>query len=182
MTNLTGVPSSKPSTDPNHNEDSTNLAEVFERLRPRMVRLISRVIGSRDAEDVAQEVWIRVLGRNHNDIRILEPYLMKAAKNLALDHHRTQMRHPRHDDIDDEVIPDGIADSETNLIAQQELGGVAYALAELPLRCRQVVRLSRIEGWSNRRIAKYLSVSERTVHNDLKQALAACRNAVERDE
>ena len=51
---------------------------------------------------------------------------------------------------------------------------VEDALAGMPERARRALTLSRLEGLSYPEIARELGVSENTVYNDIRTALAHC--------
>lgn len=46
----------------------------------------------------------------------------------------------------------------------------------LPTRCKQIFILSRISGFKNREIAQLMSISEKTVENQMTKALRFLKN------
>lgn len=61
--------------------------EAFEPLRPRLIRVAYRMLGSvADAEDVVQEAFIRWLRTDHAAIREPEAFLRTTVTRLCLDH------------------------------------------------------------------------------------------------
>lgn len=62
---------------------------------------------------------------------------------------------------------------EAVVCARQELSLVEAVLANLPTRCRDIFTLKRIEGLSQREIARRLGVSEHIVENDVRKAVKA---------
>jgi RNA polymerase sigma factor (sigma-70 family) len=67
------------------------LADLVERLQPRLVRYLLYLTGRRDyAEDLAQETWIRVMqrGSQYNAAQRFDPWLFAIARNLAIDYLR----------------------------------------------------------------------------------------------
>lgn len=140
------------------------------------------------AEDLAQEAYIRLhKAVESGTIEHLEAYLYQTAKNLALDHLRRNKvcKAVETDGLDDGAInevPHNIPSIEQVIIDRQKLLWFKNALSGLPLRAQAVIALSRIEEWSNKRIAEHLGVSERTVFSDLKLAMAHCRDAMAQHE
>lgn len=55
-------------------------------------------------------------------------------------------------------------------------------VARLPLRCRTVVELRQIEGWSYRQIADHLGMTEKAVEKQLSVGLGEIRTAWKRAE
>lgn len=140
------------------------------------------------AEDVAQETYLRARRAIDNGpIDHLEGYLHQTARNLALDHLRRQgvRKNVETEGVDGELlteIPADIPSIEQAIIERQKLGIFSEALSSLPERAQRVLVLSRIDEWTNAKIAAHLGISERTVFNDLKLAMAHCREALSRRE
>lgn len=62
----------------------------FEALRPRLMGLAYRLLGSRaDAEDLVQEAWLRWHQANRSAIRDLEAWLVTATTRLGIDRLRS---------------------------------------------------------------------------------------------
>jgi RNA polymerase sigma-70 factor, ECF subfamily len=61
-------------------------AETFNPLRPRLMRVAYRMLGSvADAEDVVQEAFIRWMGVDREEIREPEAFLRRVVTRLCLD-------------------------------------------------------------------------------------------------
>lgn len=61
-------------------------AEAFDPLRPRLMRLAYRMLGSvAEAEDVVQDAFLRWLGVDRNAVQEPEPYLRRVVTRLCLD-------------------------------------------------------------------------------------------------
>ena len=62
-------------------------AAVFAALRPRLVRIAYRMLGSvADAEDVVQDSYLRWQGQDHEAIESPEAWLVRTVSRRALDH------------------------------------------------------------------------------------------------
>ena len=69
--------------------DADALAQICERLYPRIYRYVSyKVDDLRDAEDLAGEVFVRMLGAIHGQKGNLEAWLFRIAGNVLTDHYR----------------------------------------------------------------------------------------------
>lgn len=68
-------------------------AAVFDPLRPRLVRVAYRMLGSvADAEDVVQEAFIRWMGADRAAVRVPEAFLRRTVTRLCLDALRAARR------------------------------------------------------------------------------------------
>lgn len=146
-----------------------------------------KIVGDpQTAEDVAQEAYLRARRAVENgSIEHIEAFLHQTARNLALDHqrHRKMRSTYEADGVSEDFIqniPDNVPSIEAALLDRERFQALQKALGGLPQRAQTVMILSRIEEWSNRRIAEHLDISERTVFNDLKQAMAHCRETMAR--
>lgn len=67
-------------------DSQSDAAAVFDPLRPRLVRVAYRMLGSlADAEDVVQDALIRWLGTDRNAVREPEAFLRRIVTRLCLD-------------------------------------------------------------------------------------------------
>ncbi len=129
---------------------------------------LRRRLSSRDdTDDLIQEAYARLVGMTAFE-HIAEPrrYFHQVVRNLLIDHVRRQ-RVVRIDAAADiETVEATGADPEQAVAAREEVARVHRAIDALPERCRQVIRLRKIEGLSQREIALRLNVSESIVEND----------------
>lgn len=58
---------------------------------------------------------------------------------------------------------------------RQEYERLIGLIRALPIKCRQILELRKIEGWSQRRIAEHLGISEKTVEKQLWLGMKAVR-------
>ena len=100
---------------------SQNAAATFDPLRPKLIRVAYRMLGSVvDAEDMVQEAFLRWLDADRDAVREPEAYLRRVVTRLCLDHLKSA-RHRREtyigpwlpepvveaaeDEIDDVTLP-----------------------------------------------------------------------------
>jgi RNA polymerase sigma factor (sigma-70 family) len=163
------------------------LNSIFIAHRHSLIWTVMRIVRDRQtAEDLAQETYLRArTSIETRPIEHIEAFLHQTARNLALDYLRRCKTRGRVEDNgigegELQNVPANVPSLETELLERERFRAFRQALAGLPERTQQVVLLSRIHEWPNTRIARHLDVSERTVFNELKRAMAHCREALAR--
>jgi RNA polymerase sigma factor (sigma-70 family) len=129
-----------------------------------------------DAQEVAQEAYLRVLTmENREEVDSLRSYLFKVAGNLAID--RLRKRKVRSDfaaaQSSDE--PFGDATPVHHAMAVEQVAGLRNALRELPAKASQAFVMHVIEGRDFSVVAQTMNLSERMVRYHVANALAHCR-------
>ena len=120
----------------------------------------------RDIDDLVQETYARLIqARNSGRVTEARPYLFSIARNAAIDlcrRNRIVSFEPiaKTDASFVDVSDEHVADA---LDHDHELAVLAAAIATLPERCRQVLTLRKLYGYSHRAIAEQLGISENTV-------------------
>jgi len=142
-------------------------------------RARANVRDRRDAEDVAQEVFSRVLSRlassGDGGAVIEQAYLTRAARNLLYDHWRHRDQHRAADAAyagDPSGEPDG---PEDEVLRRIEGDDVRVALADLSPVHRQVLRLRIFEQLSADDTAAVMGRTPEWVRQTQHRALAALR-------
>jgi RNA polymerase sigma factor (sigma-70 family) len=130
-----------------------------------------------DVDDIVQESYMRLFRTKQNGkISYPKAYLFATARNAALDmfRHSQVVSIEGVGDIESlSVIEEGPGVAET-VILFQELQCLADAIESLPKRCRQVLKLRKIYGFSHKEIARRLRISEHTVNAQLAKGVARC--------
>lgn len=132
------------------------------------------VVNFHDVEDIMQECYAR-FARLQSVAHIEEPraYFRITARNIALRQLR-RARIVRIDaltEIDAVTLPTDEPSPERITGGRLELAHVRDLIAALPQRCRRVVEMRRIEGLSQREIARQLGVTENVVENEAARGL-----------
>jgi RNA polymerase sigma factor (sigma-70 family) len=161
----------------------TGLEAVFLESRDKLLRFLAAHGAGDAAEDLLQELWIKVSGSPPGPIGAPLSYLYRAANNLMVDRHRSQRQSVlRERDWSDAAGPtrDGVSDDpsgEQALIAREALGIAEAALAEIPARAATIFRRHRIDGIGQKQIAADMGLSISTVESDLRTAYRALLEA-----
>ena len=146
--------------------------------RDRLIRfLVSRGAGDA-AEDVFQELWMRLADRSSGPIADPLSYLFRAANNLMLDRYRSSRQGNLREQAWGEAWQASEPSADTALISRQQLKQADAAIDALGERTAAIFRSFRLENKSQRAIAAQHGVSLSTVESDLRKAygmLAALR-------
>lgn len=154
----------------------------LEQYRAELHRfLVRRLQGSQDANDLAQDVYLRFLQLPHAElVRQPHAYLYRIATNLVYEY-RLKVR--RRDVPCDPELLEELAERRTDVWAdslQARLSAseqLERVLKQLPPIYRAVLLLKKRDGLSYAEIAKELGLSVHTVQKYLFRALAYCRAA-----
>ncbi|GAA2842720.1 RNA polymerase sigma factor [Kitasatospora aburaviensis] len=140
------------------------LGTLYAALRDAVIRDIrGRVDSMATAEDLAQETWVRVarsIGQYSSRSGGFVPWLFTIARNLVVDHYRTQGRRAAEILSSTPVEIEGPSEDETpeQLAERRELAAELKGyLAKLPARQREAVYLRVCVGLSTAQTAKMLS-------------------------
>lgn len=148
----------------------------FEALVKRQSRFIFRVVyailrNSHDAEDVAQEMFLKLYRNNTwKGIEDERAFLARAAWRMAVDRlPQTQMRQAATELSDFDAVS-GAPTPEQAAISANRHAIVHRMVDTLPQELRQPLALSTVEELSSREIAAILGIPEGTVRTRLMRA------------
>lgn len=164
---------------------STGLEAVFLSNRDRLLGFLRAHGAGEAAEDLLQELWIKLSAAPSGPIAQPLSYLYRAANNLMLDRYRSQQQATRRDRDWTEAATTmpGTSDepsSERRLIAREQLRIAQAALDQLGDRPAAIFRRHRLDGVGQRDIAAEFGVSISTVEADLRRAYRAMIDLKER--
>lgn len=167
--------------------------EGYRKLMTKYWKLVSvlatsRVGDAREAEDIAQEAFLRAFRSLH---RLSQPvaflgWLLQIARNLARDHIRRRRPSISLNTLGEAAErpprPTEAADFEQDLEVKEETELVRKAMAELPEKYREVVALRYLQSLDGKTMAKLLGEPEGTIRNRLFRALEKLRQALQKKE
>ncbi|HUJ03951.1 MAG TPA: sigma-70 family RNA polymerase sigma factor, partial [Rhizomicrobium sp.] len=134
-----------------------------------------------DLPDLRQEVYARVCEAARSQIpHPVKPFVFAIARNLLIDRVRREQIVPIDavSDLDALAIAADVPGPDRAAIARDELRRLQAALDELPPRCREIVVLARIEGFSGREIAARMGISDSAVSQQLDHGMRALADAL----
>ncbi len=156
--------------------EETQIDKELSRLRDRMYRFARSILGNDpEAEDATHDT-IERLWRRRSELalcRSVEAFALTALRNGCIDRlrgRRTVTEEPR------DTLPSG--QDAVERWSSREL--IRTAMAQLPLRQREVLHLKEIEGYATNEIAELLGVEENQVRTILSRGRKALREEVER--
>lgn len=134
-----------------------------------------------DIEDVAQEAFLRAyVAEQHKRIDKPGAYLMRIARNLALTKLSKKSRQITDyiEEMGVAVVIESNSAVDLEVEAEEALGLYCEAVANLPVKMRQVYLLRKVHGLSHKEIADRLSLSVSSVEKYLRSGILACRHYV----
>lgn len=160
-------------------DDYSSYNKLFIRYYSRLCCYVYRLLEDKeDAEDVVQELFLS-LWNNRKKIKIDDNvfgYLYKMAKNLALNHIRTKTNYRTLLENREEPL----SYYEENLLEYEEFRMALYdCINLLPGRCKEVLLLHRVKGLKQQEIADQLSISIKTIKNQIWSSLLRVKKCLE---
>lgn len=161
-------------------QEHGGLSQVYADLRPQLLRfLTARLRDAQEAEEVLQDLAVRVLEARVGPVANPAGYLHRMALNLANDRIRQRQRQVRRETA--YVTPDSgavaaapvdpVASPERILIARETAARVVAALERMPPGAARVLRMHKLEGIAHADIAKQLGISRSGVEKHMAVAL-----------
>ncbi|MDR1097718.1 MAG: RNA polymerase sigma-70 factor [Tannerella sp.] len=160
-------------------DDYAGYNNLFTRYYSRLCRYVYGMLENReDAEDVVQELFLN-LWNNRKRIEITENvsgYLFKMAKNLSLNHIRSAKNYRNM--VDSQSVSEVYY--EESLLEFDEFRIALYDCIErLPERSREVFLLHRVKKLKQKEISEKLTVSVKTIKNQIWMSLQKLKKCME---
>jgi len=166
-----------------------DFSTIYDEYYPKIVRYITRLIGELEAEDAAQETFVKI-DRSLDNFRgesSLSTWIYRIATNTAMDHLRRpsskrSVRPTEEKDIrgDEDAGPiDNTPLLDTQLIRKDMNDCIRGVVDGLPDDYSTVLVLSELEGLTNSEIAEVIGISLDTVKIRLHRARTKLRKALE---
>lgn len=152
--------------------------EIYDRNWKSLYNEACRVLNDREAaEEIVQEVFTVFWEKRElvNIKQTISGYLYRSVRYLIIDAYRKELVRAKF--RASFAITHREADTSTeDLIMLKDLTStIDSEVQQLPPKCRSIYELSRKEHKSNKEIASYLGISEKTVENQLTRALNKLR-------
>jgi RNA polymerase sigma-70 factor, ECF subfamily len=168
--------------------DDSAFAYLVQKYRRPMMSFMYRMAhNAAVAEDLAQEVFLRVYRsrENYEASAKFTTWLYRIATNLAVNHARdTRQERPENtvsiDEPDEESgrtfdVPDAAPTAEENLVRRERLAAIRQRVEALPERQRLAVVMHKYQQMDYRQIADVLKLSESATKSLLFRAYETLR-------
>lgn len=158
---------------------SAGLEAAFLEHREKLLRFLRARGAGEAAEDLVQEVWLKIARTPPGPVASPLSYLFRTADMLMIDRFRSNRQAGARDrDWTDLNAgdPPGVShepSAERRVAAAQEAARVLAMLEALGSRVAQVFRRHRIDGLPQKEVAGEFGVSLSTVESDLRTAYRA---------
>ncbi|PZR35491.1 RNA polymerase sigma factor [Caulobacter segnis] len=152
------------------------LDALFRRQAPALVRFLSRRTGREEAQDLAQEAFLRLTdAAGRKMLQKPEAYLARIARNLLRDRAKSVSGHRErtHAVLEPELHAAYDGDPHLVLEARQLLERHEAAVLKLKPKTREVYLRHRLDGQSYAEIAQALGIGVSAVEKHMMKAIAA---------
>jgi RNA polymerase sigma-70 factor (ECF subfamily) len=172
--------------------DAGALECLIGRYESVLRRHLERYVAPADADDLMQELWLRVWQRAGQWDGRGQPlaWLIVIATNLALNHLRSRRETVPLEAFPDEDVPDVatlgcdaiVPGPEEQALWRQQLSRVQEAMAQLPADKQEALRLVRVQGLKLDEAARLLQIPLGTLKSRLHHAHRLLMEHLEEDE
>ncbi|WP_347304118.1 RNA polymerase sigma factor [Croceibacterium sp. TMG7-5b_MA50] len=170
---------------------SSGLQAAFLQHRAQLLRFVAARGAGDEAEDVLQDVWLRIAATQSGPVASPLAYLYRAANTVLIDRYRARRQAVSRDRAwsDTQGAGDPLVSAapsaERTVLGRNLMAAVEALLADLhPPRVSAIFRRHRVDGIAQRQIAAEFGVSLSTVESDLRiayRALAELREQFDAD-
>ena len=159
--------------------DESAFTEIYSRFWQKLFAIAySRLKEIQSAEDIVHDVFASLwANRKKNEIDFLDNYLATATKYMVLAKIIKKKRERIYNNTSHQTQVFEMP-IENSLHYKCILEIVKKEVEKLPEKCRLIFKYSRNEGMPVRQIAKELSISPKTVENQLNKALKQLKLAI----
>jgi len=160
-------------------DDRAAFAEIYRRYKgPLYVHAFHRLQDREETKDLLQQLFATLWeNRKHLNINgYLSGYLFTAVRNRVLKFVARQNVNSRYIASVQSTVNNTSYQSD-QLVREKELSAIIEKeISALPTKMREIFELSRKQHLSNAEIAEILDISEKTVRNQLNNALSILRS------
>jgi RNA polymerase sigma-70 factor (ECF subfamily) len=162
---------------------------LYRHHRSELLRfLIARTGDASEAEEVLQEMWVKLHRAPITHVTSARAYLYRMAQNLVVDRLRERQRRMRRERLwleQDRDVSAGHEDqadptrsAEDALLDREETARLMSAIATLPEGARRAFDLHKLQGLSHAEVAARLGISKSGVEKHIAVAMKYLRRAM----
>jgi len=148
--------------------------DIYKRYWKKLYGAAYKRLKSKElSEEIVQELFTNLWFKRHS-FHInhgVDAFLYSSVMHLVIDHFRKESVREKYREAFKVVHNDMDNSTEEQILLKDLADTLELEINQLPDKCRSVYTLSRKEHKSNKEIALYLGISEKTVENHLTKAL-----------
>lgn len=155
----------------------TGLTQLLGEMRSELLRfMLARQCNPAEVEDLLQDLYVKLTSTRTGPVSNPRAYLYQMANNLLHDHRRGRRRQQERDDhwtrnrIGLDLKKDAGPSPEESAITSDELERVNQAIASMPVRTAQILKMYRLDGMSQKAIAIEFGLTLSAVEKHLQRA------------
>lgn len=160
-------------------DDERAFSVIYKRYSVPLYIHANRFIRDREeTKDILQKVFVKIWdirGKLPTDIK-LSSYLYQVVKNELINHISHSKVVDRYLDSMSSFAVSYVSDTDHVIREKQLQAIIEREIENLPEKMREIFQLSRTHYLSHREIAEKLGISEKTVKNQISNALKLLRN------
>lgn len=146
---------------------------------PMFVLAFRKVEVKETAEEMVQEIFTRLWrDREKLEVTNLSAYLFSSVRYEVIDHIRKNIQNEGYQKYYRAFCLNDNSSTEDAVYYNDLANSLNNVVMELPLKTREVFYYSRMEHWPAAKIAKHLSITEKTVEYHLARATRFMRGAL----
>ncbi|MEL7118655.1 MAG: RNA polymerase sigma factor SigZ [Bacteroidota bacterium] len=139
-------------------------SQIEQLYEPLFLYVKKRINVLEDAEDLTQEIFLKLANSDTNGVNSLKSWMFNIAKNTIIDFYRKKRV---INEIDEDNIY--IEDFAENTIAAELSQSISNCINLLPEEYRLVLTLSEIEGMPQKEVAEKLGMNYTTVRSKIQR-------------
>ncbi len=161
--------------------DRVSFEKIFNKYSERIYYFSIRYLKHKeDAEEITQEVFVRLWNRRH-DLKTelsFSSYLFMIAKNAVIDMLRKRQKEAAINEDFDQNIKSPLYEDNKSIEYKELKKIVTDAIQSLPEKRKQIYLLSREEALTYKQIAEKLDISIKTVESHMRLALQQLKKII----
>ena len=158
-------------------QNKSKISSAFLAYRGQLIKAISGIVKRDDIEDIVQETFVKTFEAElKQEIKYERTYMLKTARNLALNH-VARASEKLNDSFDEDVaLPAEFSSNnlEKQVESKERFLNFCRATDTLSVEVKRVFLLKKVYGLSQKEIASYLGLSESTIEKHVAKGLHQC--------
>ena len=170
-------------------KDVRGLEALYHAYRVDLLRfLVARTGDASEADDILQEIWLKLRAPAGKPIANGRAYLYRIAHNLVIDRLRERHRRMRRERLWSDQRTgyaatgsepaDDAHSAEDEMLEREETALLASALGTLPDGARRAFELHKLKGLSHAEVAEHMGISKSGVEKHMAVAMKYLRRAL----